>query len=714
MDLSSASDPATPEDSSWPGTWEPLGATVSGSGTNMALWAEGAEAVEVCLFDEDNQESRIALHERTFGVFHGFLPAVGPGHRYGFRVHGPWDPANGRRFNAAKLLMDPYARAITGAVTSDPAIYAHLGEDDLAINPTDSAPFVPRSVIVRDHFDWGTDSSPAVAWGDTVIYEAHVKGLTMRHPGVPEHLRGTYAAVGHPAIIDYLVRLGITSIELLPVHHSVPEIRLIDSGLTNYWGYNSLSYFAPHAAYSASGTNGQQVTEFKAMVKALHEAGIEVILDVVYNHTCEASEIGPSLCYRGVDNLAYYRVRDNGRRYTDYTGCGNTLDMSHPHVLRLVMDSLRYWVTEMHVDGFRFDLASALARSFHDVDMLGNFMTTISQDPVLRNVKLIAEPWDVGDGGYQVGEFPPLWTEWNDKYRGTVRDFWRGASNGVQDLGWRLSGSADLYAEDGRRPYASVNFVTAHDGFTMRDLVSYDQKHNEANGEDNRDGTDDNRSANYGAEGDTADPAIVTVRQRQVRNLLTMLILSTGVPMITAGDEFGRTQGGNNNPYCQDNEISWVDWDFAPWQRDLLATAQTLISLRSKHPAFRRRYFFEGRPVDANGIKDLAWLDSTGAEFDDADWNSGETRTFGMYINGHVGHRDARGQLIVDDSFLLLFNAADHDVPFTLPGKPFGVRYRRLIDTADAKPKAAATDDTAGHTITLTARSSMVYRVEAE
>ena len=544
----------------WPGRWQPLGATYDGEGTNFALWSSGAEGVDLCLFADDGTEERIRLEDSTFHTWHGYIPGVGPGQRYGFRVYGPWDPKCGARWNPYKLLVDPYARAIDGAYTPHPAIFGHVDGDDLRRNEQDSAPYVPKSVVAHDDFDWAEVERPRVSWANTVIYEMHVRGFTMRHPGVPDHLRGTYAGLAHPAAIEHLTNLGVTAIELLPTHHFVDEPHLVRRGLRNYWGYNSLGYFAPHAAYGSAGTRGEQVTEFKQMVRALHAAGIEVILDVVYNHTAEGDHLGPTLSFRGIDNTAYYRLRDGGRHYADYTGTGNTLNVQQPQVLRLITDSLRYWVTAMHVDGFRFDLAAALARSMHDVDKLSAFLTVIQQDPVLSRVKLIAEPWDVGEGGYQVGEFPPLWTEWNDRYRDAVRDFWRMRAPGLRELASRLAGSSDLYEDDGRRPYASINFVTAHDGFTLRDLVSYERKHNEANGEENRDGNNDNRSWNCGGEGETTDPAVVSLRVRQAKNMLLTLLTSTGVPMLVAGDEMGRTQRGNNNAYCQDNDISWLDW----------------------------------------------------------------------------------------------------------------------------------------------------------
>ncbi|HEV8024052.1 MAG TPA: glycogen debranching protein GlgX, partial [Candidatus Nanopelagicales bacterium] len=549
---------ASPAWSPW--GWDPLGVQVEGKDTiNAALWAEGAHRVELCIFDAAG-EHRIDLPDQLHHVFHGRISGVPIGTRYGFRVHGPWEPGSGKRWNPHKLLLDPYARAIDGDFILDPAAFDHAADDHDAMNTTDSAPVVPRSVVVGGDFNWAGDRLPQVPWPDTVIYETHVRGLTMLHPEVPPQLRGTFAGLAHPAVIEHLVSLGVTSVELLPVHHFVSEVHLLRSGLTNYWGYNSIGFFAPHARYSSAGGGGEQVREFKEMVKALHAAGLEVILDVVYNHTAEAGLDGPTLSFRGIGNDDYYYLGDDGRSYVDYTGCGNSLDASHPHVLQMILDSLRYWAVEMHVDGFRFDLTSTLARSFDDVDMLGNFMTAIQQDPVLRRLKLIAEPWDVGPGGYRVGEFPVLWAEWNDRFRDTIRSFWRGDS-GVGELGWRLTGSADLYAPDGRRPFSSINYVTSHDGFTLRDLVSYDHKHNDANGEEGRDGTDHNISANYGHEGDTDDAQINQIRHRQMRNMLTTCILSSGVPMLSGGDEFGRSQRGNNNAYCQDNEISWFDWE---------------------------------------------------------------------------------------------------------------------------------------------------------
>lgn len=653
--------------------WDPLGITPDGQGgANAALWAEGAERVELCVL-RDGGEERWELRERTNHVFHAYIPELPPGARYGFRVHGPWDPGRGQRWNPHKLLIDPYARAITGELILDPVL--HDSDGDGRPDARDSAGFVPHSVVVVDTFDWAGDRHPETPWADTVIYEAHVRGLTARHPDVPEELRGTYAGVAHPAVIDHLRSLGVTAIELLPVHHHVSELRLLAMGMTNYWGYNTIGYFAPHARYSSRGTNGGQIDDFKSMVKQLHAAGIEVILDVVYNHTAEGGLDGPTLSFRGIDNPGYYRLGDGGGSYVDYTACGNTLNIAQPHVLQLVMDSLRYWVQDMHVDGFRFDLASTLARSFHDVDMLGSFMSAIAQDPILRTVKLIAEPWDIGPGGYQVGEFPVLWAEWNDKYRDAMRTYWRGTGS-ISELARRLTGSSDLYQDTNKRPHSSINYVTAHDGFTMRDLVSYEHKHNLANGEDNRDGTDNNLSANYGTEGDSDDPTINAIRHRQLRNFLTSLLLSSGVPMICAGDEIGRTQRGNNNAYCQDNEISWVDWDIAPWQAELRDFASSVARLRRDHPVFRRRTFFDGATVAAHGRKDVMWFTTEGTEMLDREWGREDSPALAMWLSG-----DAQ----TADTFVLLLNGSDEDVEFHLPGPPLSDGYARVLDTASGR-----------------------------
>ncbi|MGA5062396.1 glycogen debranching protein GlgX [Streptomyces exfoliatus] len=707
----------------WPGAPTPLGARCRVgpdgiAGTNFALWAGGAEAVELCLFGPDGTERRLPLTELTHEIWHGFVPGIGAGQRYGYRVHGRWDPWTGARWNPAKLLLDPYARAVDGDFSLPAEVYGHVRDwpqqhvADTVRDERDSAPFVPKGVVVQDDDDWSDDRRPKTPWQDSVIYEMHVKGFTKLHPGIPEHLRGTYAGLAHPAAIEHLVRLGVTAVELLPVHQFAHEDHLLQRGLRNHWGYNSIGYFAPHAGYSSSGTTGQQVGEFKRMVRALHAAGIEVILDVVYNHTAEAGEFGPTLSLKGIDNRGYYRLQSDARRYADYTGCGNTLHVVQPQVLRLITDSLRYWVTEMGVDGFRFDLAAALARSMHDVDMLSPFLAVIAQDPVLRRVKLIAEPWDVGNGGYQVGAFPPLWTEWNDRYRDAVRDFWRGALPDVRDLGYRLSGSSDLYAWGGRRPYASVNFVTAHDGFTLRDLVTYERKHNEANGEGNRDGTHDNRSWNCGTEGETDDPAISALRLRQQRNLLTTLLLSTGVPMLVAGDEMGRTQGGNNNAYCQDNETGWLDWTLPddPGRSHLLTLTRRLLDLRHRHPVLRRRAFFSGRGAD--GLRDLAWFGADGTEMTERDWYT-PTATIALYLSGRdIPGRDERGEQITDDSFLAVLHAGPQPLDFRLPGPPWAETYELTVDTAREDQSAApGTEHRGGETITVGARSVVLLRV---
>jgi isoamylase len=668
----------------WPGASAPLGAHWDGTGTNFALWSAGATAVDLCLFDLDGTEHRHRLQETTHQVWHGRLPGIAPGHRYGYRVHGPYDPAAGMRHNPAKLLLDPYARAVDGALRLDPALFGYAG--DAVDSPTpdrrDSAPYVPRGVVIHDSFPWDGVRRPETSWSDTVIYELHVKGATMRHPEIPPALRGTYAGLAHPAFVEHLQSLGVTAVELMPIHHFVSEPHLLRRGLTNYWGYNTLGYFAPHAGYSSAGSGGGQVTEFKAMVKALHAAGIEVLLDVVYNHTAEGDHSGPTLSFKGIDNAGYYRLSGGNRsRYTDYTGCGNTLDVRRPPVLALLMDSLRYWVTEMHVDGFRFDLAAALARSMHDVDRLSAFFDVVHQDPVVSRVKLIAEPWDVGENGYQVGNFPPPWTEWNGRFRDTVRDVWSGARVGVRDLAYRLTGSSDLYRSDGRRPFASINFVTSHDGFTLTDLVTYEQKRNEANGEDNRDGDNHNRNWNCGVEGPTDDPSIRALRARQIRNHLATLLLSTGVPMLTAGDELGRTQQGNNNAYCQDNEISWMDWESA--DRELTAFVTRLLRLRRTSRVLRQEAFFEGLEVPGGGgTRDLAWFAPGGGQLTTAGWFDTGLQTVGMYLDGRgIRHRDPRGRPVIDRSYLLWLNASAEPVTVQIPGPPWAHRYELLLSS---------------------------------
>ncbi|MFF7755294.1 glycogen debranching protein GlgX [Streptomyces sp. NPDC007971] len=649
----------------------PLGATFDGAGTNFAVFSEVAKRVELCVFDEDGAEERVPLKEVDGFVHHLYLPDVGPGRRYGFRVHGPYRPERGERCNPSKLLLDPYAKAIEGEVEWNEALFPyHFGHTGRR-NNLDSAPYAPKSVVVNPFFDWGNDHPPHTPYHETVIYEAHVKGMTRTHPAIPEAMRGTYAALAHPAMVDYFVTLGVTAVELMPVHQFVHDHALTQKGLSNYWGYNTLGFFAPHNAYCSSGQRGEQVQEFRSMVKALHAAGIEVILDVVYNHTAEGNHLGPVLSLRGLDNAAYYRLsQEDPRFYWDTTGTGNSLRMNHPHTLQLIMDSLRYWVTEMHVDGFRFDLAATLARQFHEVDRLSSFFDLVQQDPVISQVKLIAEPWDVGDGGYQVGNFPPLWTEWNGKYRDTVRDFWRGEGGTLGEFASRLTGSSDLYQSDGRRPYASINFVTAHDGFTLRDLVSYNSKHNDANGEDNRDGEDHNRSWNCGAEGPTDDRDVLALRARQQRNLLATLLLSQGVPMLLHGDELGRTQHGNNNAYCQDNDLTWIDWPNVAEGSELLDFTRKLIALRREHPVFRRRRFFRGRAAHASGeaVKDIAWFTPAGREMTDTDWETGFARSLMVHLNGKaITEPDLRGLRVEDDSFLLLFNAHSQALGFTVP-----------------------------------------------
>jgi glycogen operon protein len=669
----------------WPGHGYPLGAVYDGAGTNFALFSQVAERVEVCLLDDAGNEERIELREVDAFVRHAYLPGVGPGQRYGFRVYGPYDPSRGLRCNGSKLLLDPYARAIEGEVTWHPAMFGYRFDDHEQRNDEDSAPYTMKSVVVNPYFDWSNDRRPQTPYHETVIYETHVRGLTMRHPRVPDEVRGTYAGLAHPAVIDHLASLGVTAVELMPVHQFVHDDRLVKAGLRNYWGYNTIGFFAPHNGYAYGGQRGQQVQEFKSMVRALHEAGIEVILDVVYNHTAEGNHLGPTLGFRGIDNASYYRLDADPRYYADTTGTGNSLLMRSPHVLQLIMDSLRYWVTEMHVDGFRFDLAATLARQFHEVDRLSVFFDLVQQDPVVSQVKLIAEPWDLGEGGYQVGNFPPVWTEWNGKFRDTVRDFWRGEPAKLAEFASRLTGSSDLYQDDGRRPIASINFVTAHDGFTLNDLVSYNEKHNEANCEDNRDGENYNRSWNCGVEGETDDLDVIALRERQTRNMLATLFLSQGVPMILGGDEVGRTQGGNNNAYCQDNEVSWYDWERAGEQWSLLEFTQQLIALRRDHEVFRRRRFFRGTPIRRahDPLSDITWLTPRGEEMTDEDWYAGFAKSLGVFLNGQaMTESDPRGETVTDDSFLLLFNAHHEAIGFTLPPALYGDLWEVALDTA--------------------------------
>ncbi|MDP9614158.1 glycogen debranching protein GlgX [Streptomyces demainii] len=708
----------------WPGQAYPLGATYDGAGTNFAVFSEAAVRIELCLLHDDGSETAVELRESDAFVRHAYLPGVMPGQRYGFRVHGPYQPELGHRCNSAKLLLDPYAKAISGRIRWGEEVYGYHFQRPDKRNDLDSAPHSMASVVVNPYFDWGDDRPPRTDYHRTVIYEAHVKGLTMRHPRLPEELRGTYAALAHPAIIEHLTELGVTTLELMPVHQFVHDHRLADAGLANYWGYNTIGFFAPHNAYASWGDRGQQVLEFKSAVRALHQAGIEVILDVVYNHTAEGNHLGPTLSFRGLDNASYYRLTEDRRYYMDTTGTGNSLLMRSPHVLQLIMDSLRYWVTEMHVDGFRFDLAATLARQFHEVDRLSSFFDLVQQDPVVSQVKLIAEPWDVGEGGYQVGNFPPLWTEWNGKFRDTVRDLWRGEPRTLAEFASRLTGSSDLYQGDGRRPLASVNFVTCHDGFTLRDLVSYDEKHNEANGESNRDGESYNRSWNCGVEGETDDPAVRTLRERQMRNFIATLMLSQGVPMLSHGDEFGRTQGGNNNAYCQDNEVSWVRWpDHAKGQDgeredraalELLRFTRSLVWLRRDHPVFRRRRFFHGRPVEGthDELSDIAWFTHEGEEMTPRDWQAAHAQSLAVFLNGSaISEPGARGERITDDSFLLLFNAHHEPLDFVVP-IDHGKQWQVIVDTAvpEGVEPGSGAKVAAGDRLTLVDRSLMVLQ----
>jgi glycogen operon protein len=684
---------------------------------NFALFSEHASGVELCLFGDGvgrRETARIAVAENTHHVWHIYLPEARPGLRYGYRVHGPHEPEHGHRFNPAKLLLDPYARALDGTLTWSDAVFSYTIGDpqaDLSRDDRDSAPSMPKGVVIDTAFTWGDDRPPRIPWDETIIYEVHVKGFTARHPGVPETLRGTYAGLVAPPALDYLTRLGVTAVELLPVQQFVSDKHLAERGLTNYWGYNSIGFFAPEIRYAASGQLAGQVAEFKTMVKKLHEAGIEVILDVVYNHTAEGNHLGPTLSFRGIDNASYYRLTDERRYYMDYTGCGNTLNMMHPRTLQLIMDSLRYWILEMHVDGFRFDLASTLARELHDVDRLGSFFDIIQQDPVISRVKLIAEPWDLGEGGYQVGNFPALWAEWNGLYRDTLRAFWKGDEGQAGVLASRLTGSSDLYGRGGRRPYASINFVTAHDGFTLHDLVSYNDKHNEANGEDNRDGEDHNLSWNGGEEGPTSDLAIVALRERQKRNFLATLLLSQGVPMLSGGDEIGRTQGGNNNAYAQDNETSWHAWSLDGPQRALLRFTRLLIALRRHHPVLRRRQFFFGRTIRGSEVKDLSWFRPDGKEMSDDDWHV-FTRGLGLRLAGDaIAGVDADGRPVIDDTLLILINAHWEPLPFVLPAHQRTVRWEPVLDTRepDGQPRPRAFRG--GQTYPLEARSLSLFRL---
>ncbi|GAB2556546.1 glycogen debranching protein GlgX [Nocardia heshunensis] len=698
--------PATPGSTAlgvWPGTAYPLGATYDGAGTNFSVFSEVARRVELCLIGEDHRETRIPLDEVDGYVWHAYLPGIGPGQRYGFRVHGRFDPAKGLRCDPSKLLLDPYGKAFEGDFGTDSAPY-NYGQNSLGHTMT--------GVVINPYFDWAGDRAPRRPYHETVLYEAHVKGMTFTHPEVPPPLRGTFSGMAHPAIIEHLQALGVTAIELMPVHQFLDDRILLDRGLRNYWGYNSFGYFAPHRGYAADSAPASGVNEFKAMVRAFHAADIEVILDVVYNHTAEGNEFGPTLSFRGIDNAAYYRlVDDDPQHYMDYTGTGNSFNMAHPHALQLIMDSLRYWVLDMHVDGFRFDLAATLARELHDVDRLSTFFDMVQQDPVVSQVKLIAEPWDVGEGGYQVGNFPVAWTEWNGKYRDTVRDYWRGQPATLGEFASRLTGSSDLYEATGRRPSASINFVTAHDGFTLADLVSYNEKHNTANGEDNRDGENYNRSWNCGVEGPTDDPEILALRARQARNLLATLMLSQGTPMLLHGDEFGRTQQGNNNAYCQDSPLSWMDWTLMHTHADLLEFTTRTVALRRAHPIFRRRRFFDPAP-DAQGLGDIAWFTPGGTEMTDADWMTTFARSLTVFLNGDgIREPGPRGEPVTDDSFLLCFNAHDEELDFTLPAASYGNAWSTVLDcsTATGDP-AEKTLRPAAATVQVPARCLLVLR----
>jgi glycogen operon protein len=697
----------------WPGTPYPLGATYDGSGTNFAIFSEIAERVELCLFGPTGSETRYVLPEVDGFVWHAFLPGVEPGQRYGYRVYGPNDPKRGHRCNPNKLLLDPYAKALEGVIDWDQSVFGYDFGDPDSPNNDDSATVMPKSVVINPFFDWGVDRPPRRQYAETVIYETHVKGFTKRRTDIPAQMRGTYAGIAHPTMIEYLTNLGVTAIELMPVHHFANDAHLLEQGLSNYWGYNTIAFFAPDSKYSSSRTPGGQVQEFKAMVRALHEADIEVILDVVYNHTAEGNNLGPTLCFRGIDNAAYYRLMDGDLRYyADYTGTGNSLNVRNPHALQLIMDSLRYWVTEMHVDGFRFDLAAALAREFYDVDRLSSFFELVQQDPVVSQVKLIAEPWDVGPGGYQVGNFPPQWTEWNGKYRDTMRDFWRGQSATLGEFASRLTGSADLYEHSGRRPVASINFVTCHDGFTLHDLVSYNSKHNYANGENNRDGTDDNRSWNCGVEGPTKDEAVLALRAKQKRNFIATIFLSQGVPMLCHGDELGRTQNGNNNGYCQDNELTWIHWR----HRDeaLEEFTRRVSQLRHDHPILRRRRFFDGRPVSrgkrAGGLPDIAWFTPDGREMTEQDWGSGFGRSIAVFLNGNgIPDLDVRGERVRDDDFMLMFNAHDEAIEFQVPDKPYPESWVPVLATS---PESESDPVKCGEPVRVPARSLLVLQRE--
>jgi len=699
----------------YPGRAFPLGATYDGKGVNFAIYSEHAEEIELCLFENLDSETeflKVKFKEREHHVWHVYIPNMKPGQLYGYRVYGPYEPKNGQRFNSNKLLLDPYAKAISGCIDWHDAVYGYkIGnpDEDLSFNETDSAPFIPRSVVIDESFNWDGEEPPKIPYDQTIIYEVHVKEFTKLNPDIPEEIRGTYAAIAHPASIDYLKKLGITAIELMPVHHFVSDRHLTEKGLANFWGYNTIGFFAPDTRYCASGVRGEQVNEFKNMVKELHKAGIEVILDVVYNHTAEGNHLGPTLSFRGIDNEAYYRLTEDKRYYMDYTGTGNTLNANLPGVLRLIMDSLRYWITEMHVDGFRFDLAATLARELHDVNRLSAFFDIIYQDPVISQVKLIAEPWDVGEGGYQVGKFPPGWAEWNGKYRDCMRDYWRAADSVLAEFAERFTGSADLYKNDYRFPTASINFITAHDGFTLNDLVSYNEKHNEANGEDNKDGENHNRSWNCGAEGPTDDNGINALRAQQKRNFLTTLMLSQGVPMLRAGDEISQTKKGNNNTYCQDNEISWIDWKQA--DTSLLSFARQLINWRRKHPIFCRRHWFRGRPIKGINVKDIEWFSPDCKEMTEENWTSGYAKSLAIYMNGvDLGYTNIKGELVTDDNFYIIFNADNGPITYKLPPKKYGKKWVEVINTKNDKLTENGPTYKPGDSVTVEGRTVVLLQ----
>jgi isoamylase len=699
----------------YPGSPFPLGANWDGKGVNFAIFAENATKVELCLFDSETfaESSRINFFERSNHIWHVYIPGMKPGQLYGYRVHGPYDPpGGGHRFNPNKLLIDPYAKAIMGTIHWHDSLFGYKvgdAQQDLSFSEEESAPFIPKCIVIDGRFDWRNDKAPKIPYHLSTIYETHVKGFTQLNPAIPENIRGTYSAIAHPASIQYLKSLGVTAIELMPVHHFLNEHFLEQKGLTNYWGYNTIGFFAPDIRYSCDGARGEQVSEFKKMVKELHKAGIEVILDVVYNHTAEGDHMGPTLCFRGIDNATHYRLMEDKRYYMDYTGTGNTLNAMMPNVLRLIMDSLRYWILEMHVDGFRFDLAATLARELHEVDRLSSFFDIIHQDPVISQVKLIAEPWDIGEGGYHVGKFPPGWAEWNGKYRDCMRDYWRGAESMLNEFAERFTGSSDLYKEDYRLPTASINFITAHDGFTLRDLVSYNDKHNEANGENSNDGTNDNRSWNCGAEGETNDEQIMRLRKRQQKNFLATLFLSQGVPMLVAGDEFGKTQYGNNNAYCQDNELSWIDWENA--DHELLEFTKKLIALRKKHPVFCRRNWFKGLPIKGRGLGDIAWFQPDGNEMTEENWNHDFAKSLAIYLNGKGIHTVGwKGDPVIDDSFFVIFNAHHEPIQFKFPEKKYGAKWIKLIDTYITENNIAPEVFKANQPVNVAGRSVLLFK----